>query len=248
MKKIFLFDLHSTHNDEHALFHNNVYKLIMLETAEKLGIVKFITDYETAITAEEDARGVDPGSVFTKSIGQADRYRDQLDRSLDLLVESKTIDFDPNVRDAADRVERILKQSGNLRKLPYDDKSKAYNTRNKKLTTTYAGDVATIGGSALLDQQNAANEDFLNRFGDRASEKALAISGNVRAARVVTDDVYEAIINQVNALAIVNGEADYAEFIDKVNYYVKYNKDVLAARRGRNGENTKPTTPETPAK
>ena len=245
MKKILLFDLHSTHNDEHALFHNNVYKLIMLETAARLGIVKFITDYETAIAAEEAAMGVDPGSVFTTSITQADKYRDQLDRSFDLLVESKTIDFDPNVREAAFRVERILKQSGYLRKLPYDDKSKAYNTRNKKLTTTYAEDVAIIGGNALLDQQNAANEDFLNRFGDRASEKALTISGNVRAARVVTDDVYEAIINQVNALAIVNGEADYANFIDKVNYYVKYNKDVLAARRGRKSDDD---TPETPTK
>jgi hypothetical protein len=244
MKKILLFDLHSTHNDEHALFHNNVYKLIMLESAEKLGIVKFITDYETAIAAEEAAMEVDPGSVFTTSITRADKYRDQLDRSFDLLVESKTIDFDPNVREAAFRVERILKQSGYLRKLPYDDKSKAYNTRNKKLITNYANDVALIGGSALLDQQNAANEDFLNRFGDRASEEALAISGNVRATRVVTDDVYESIINQVNALAIVNGEADYANFIDKVNYYVKYNKDVLAARRGRKKDDDTPETPE----
>jgi len=245
MKKILLFDLHSAHNDEHALFHNNIYKLIMLETAYKLGVVKFIMDYETAIAAEEAAMGVDPGSVFTKSIGQANAYRDQLDRSFDLLVESKTIDFEPAVRDAADRVERILKQSGILRKLPDDDKTKAYSIRNKKLMTTYAADVARMGGTALLDQQNAANEDFINRFGNRANEKALAISGNVRAARVVVDDIYESIINQVNALALINGEADYANFIDKVNYYVKYNKDILAARRGRKSDDN---APESPAK
>jgi hypothetical protein len=248
MKKILLFDLHSTHNDEHALFHNNVYKLIMLEAAVKLGIVKFITDYEVAIAAEEAAMGVDPGSVFTKTITQADGYRDQLDRSFDLLVESKTIDFDPNVRSAAERIERILKQYGLIRKLSYGDKTKAYSTRNKKLNSEYAADVATIGGNILLDQQNIANEEFLNHFGDRASEKAVAISGNVKAARIVVDDIYEAIRNQVNALALVNGEADYANFIDKVNYYVKYNKDVLAARRGRGDEDSKPTTPETPTK
>ena len=89
MKKILLFDLHSTHNDEHALFHNNVYKLIMLETAARLGIVKFITDYETAIAAEEAAMGVDPGSVFTTSITQADKYRDQLPGQVDLRLPSR---------------------------------------------------------------------------------------------------------------------------------------------------------------
>lgn len=248
MKKILFFDLHSAHNDEHALFHNNVYKLIMLETAVKLGIVQLVPDYETAIAAEEAAMGVDPGSVFTKSIGQADVYRDRLDRSFGLLVESKTIDFDPAVCEAANRVERILKQYGILRKHSYGDKTKAYDTRNKKLNTEYATDVALLGGSALLAQQNMANEEFLNHFGDRANEKAVAISGNVKAARAVTDDAYEAIVNHVNALALINGDAVYAEFIDKVNYYVKYNKDVLAARHGRKSDDNTSAASETQAK
>jgi hypothetical protein len=243
MKKILFFDLHSAHNDEHALFHNNVYKLIMLQTAVKLGIVKLIFNYEIAIAAEEAAMGVDPGSVFTKTITQTDGYRDQLDRSFDLLVESKTIDFDPAVCEAANRVERILKQYGIVRKLPYDDKTKAYNTRNKKLSTEYSTDVALLGGSALLAQQNMANEEFMNHFCDRANEKAITISGNVKAARAVVDNAYEAIVNRVNALALINGDADYAEFIDKVNYYVKYNKDVLAARRGRSNGDDAPETP-----
>jgi hypothetical protein len=34
-------------------------------------------------------------------------------------------------------------------------------------------------------------------------------------------------------LALVNGDAEYAEFIDKVNYYVDYYKTTLAARKGR---------------
>ena len=242
MRKILFFDLHSTHNDEHALFHNNVHKLIMLDAAIKLGVIKLIPAYEAGIAAEEAAMAVDAGSVFTKSITQADKYRDQLDRSFDLLVESKTIDSDPLVREAADRIERILKQNKQIRKLSYSDKTKAYNTRNKKLNTEYAADLTTIGGTNSLAKQDAANEDFLTRFGDRASEKAATISGNVKAARAVVDDAYEAIVEQINALALINGDADYADFIDKVNYYVKYYKDLLAARRGRKSDDDTPET------
>jgi hypothetical protein len=56
---------------------------------------------------------------------------------------------------------------------------------------------------------------------------------NVRESRNLTEDTYNAIVEQINALALVNGDADYAEFIDKVNYYVDYYKNTLAARKGR---------------
>ena len=49
----------------------------------------------------------------------------------------------------------------------------------------------------------------------------------------MTEDAYNAIVEQVNALALINGDAQYAEFIDKVNYYVDYYKNTLAARKGR---------------
>jgi hypothetical protein len=47
------------------------------------------------------------------------------------------------------------------------------------------------------------------------------------------EPAYNAIVNQINALALVNADAQYAEFIDKVNYYIGYYKDTVAARKGR---------------
>lgn len=37
---------------------------------------------------------------------------------------------------------------------------------------------------------------------------------------------------KTNALAFVNGNAKYATLIDKINYYIDYNKAVIAARKG----------------
>lgn len=234
MKRINGLDLLVLRNDEHAQFHSDIFKVIMLHTAIKLGVVKLIGKYESAIAAEEAAMLVDQGSVFTKTITQADEYRDQLDRSFNLLVESKTYDYDPVVRESAWRVERILQQYGNLRKLTYNEESKGLTNRSLELNSKYAADVALIGGTELLARGDQANDEFSNHFGDRANEKAAVISGNVRTARQEVDDAYDAIVNQINALALVNGDTDYAEFIDQTNYYVKYYKNVLAARKGRN--------------
>jgi len=234
MKKINGLDLLVLRNDEHAQFHSEISKVIMLHTAIRLGIVKLIDKYESSIAAEEAAMLVDQGSVFTKTITQADEYRDQLDRSFNLLVESKTYDYDPAVRESAGRVERILQQYGNLRKLTYNEESKGLTNRSIELNSKYAADVALIGGTELLARSDQANNEFSNHFGDRANEKAAIISGNVRTARQEVDNAYDAIVNQINALALINGDTDYAEFIDKTNYYVKYYKNVLAARKGRN--------------
>ena len=72
---------------------------------------------------------------------------------------------------------------------------------------------------------------------------AARISSNVRNARIVVDPLYQAIVDQVNALTLVEGETDYAEFIDRLNYYINYYKATVAARRGRKGNNPTPPAP-----
>ena len=244
MKKILFFDLHMTQNDEYAQFQTEVLKLIMLQAAVKLGIVTLLPAYESAMELLAKAMQAELGSVITKTITESDAFRDQLEHGFALFTESKLYHYDPAVQAAADRVKRILDQYNDLRRLPYNKESSAITTRNQQLRSNYAADVETIGGTEWLSHDDAANVEFINHFGDRANEIAARISGNVRDARNKVLDAYEAIITRINALSEVNGDADYAEFIDKVNYYVGYYKDGIAARKGRK----KVVAPAAPAK
>lgn len=242
MKQILTFDTHSLRNDEHAQFHSDVHKLIILQTAIKLGIVILLPVYETALTAEEAAMQVETGSAYTKTIIESDAYRDQLIHGLDLLIESGQYHYNLDVQESARKAKRIWDQYGDLRKLPYNEESSAITNRNKELNNNYASDIATINATEWLSKLDEANNEFINHFGSRANEEAARISGDVRAARNLVDPAFNVIVRQINALVVVNGEANYAEFIDQVNYYIGYYKNAIAARRGRK----KPETVATP--
>lgn len=233
MKKILFFDLHSAQNDEFFQFQSEIHKLILLYAAVQQGIVTLSGDYESALAALTQAMQAELGSVFTKTIIQTDAYRDQLEHGFALGVESKLYHYDPAVQEAAARIKRIWDQYGDLRRLPYNKESSAITNRNQELFTKYATDLSLIDSVEWLTKDDEANKEFIDHFGDRANEEAVRLIGNVRDARNLVEPAYTAIVNQVNALALVNGDAQYAEFIDKVNYYIGYYKDTVAARRGR---------------
>jgi hypothetical protein len=224
------------HNDEHDQLHSDIENLILVETIGKLGITDQYPVYQQARIAEKAALQVEQGSVYTIPITQSDGYRDDLDLGFELLVESHLHHFDPQVQEKAQRVWRILQQYGTIRKLNYNAESSNMTNRNTELITKYAADVAAIGnglGTQWLNKLNEANNQFISHFGDRATEASARISGNVLDARIAVDNAFNDITTRINALVVVNGEANYAAFIDKVNYYINYHKETLAARKGR---------------
>lgn len=233
MKKILFFDLHSMQNLEFSQFCTEISKLIILYTASKLGIVSLAPAFQSALEQLAKALQAEKGSVYTKTIVQSDAYRDQLEHGFSSFVESCLYHYDPAVQTAGEHMQRIIDKYGDLRRLPYNKESAAITNRNTELLTNYAADVATAGATEWLNKDNAANDEFIAHFGERANEEAARLVSNVRESRNLTEDAYNAIIEHVNALALVNGDTDYAEFIDKVNYYVDYYKNTLAARKGR---------------
>jgi hypothetical protein len=240
MKQIIPFFMRDLQNDEHHKFHFDVKKLVDEQTANKLKINPLFASYLTALAGEDAAIKVEQGSIITKTITESDEYRDFLERGFYKFTESQTMSFDPVVRTAAEHILRKLDQYGDLRYLPYQKETDNITTRNAELFSNYAADLATAEATERLTKIDEANNEFDSHFGNRANETAARISSNVRNARILVDPAYQAIVNQINALALVEGEANYAEFIDRVNYYINYYKAGIAARRGRKAATTAP--------
>lgn len=232
MKQVLSFFTRVLHNSEHNQFHFEVKKIFALKPVIKTALGPLFDSYEAAIEVEATALQAELGSAETKTITELDGYRDMLEHGYALNVESKSYHFDPAVRASAERVQRILSQYGDARKLPYNEESSVLSNRNTALKTNYAADLTIMDDTLWVDKLEDANNNFIAHFGDRANEEAARISGNVRDTRIVVDPIYEDIITRVNALAVVNGEADYAELIDQINYYINYYKTTVAARKG----------------
>jgi len=233
MKQIISFGLMPLQNDEHYQFHFDVNKLIQAQTATKLGIVPQYETYGKAISTEDAAMQAERGSAFTKTILEADSYRDQIDHGLALAIESNMYHFNPLIQEDARKVMRIWAQYDDVRRLSYNKQSSATTNRNNELRSNYSTELETMGVTEWLNRSDAANSEFITHFGSRAFEEAARISGNVQSARLVVDPAYNALITQINAMAVVNGDVLYSEFIDQVNYYINYYKTALAARKGR---------------
>ncbi|HJV78063.1 MAG TPA: DUF6261 family protein [Paludibacter sp.] len=241
MKQIIPFFMRDLQNDEHHKFHFDIKKLVDEQTADKLKINPLFASYLTALAGEDAAIKVEQGSIITKTITESDEYRDFLERGFYKFTESQTMSFDPAVRTAAEHILRKLDQYGDLRYLPYQKETDNITTRNAELFSNYAADLATAEATERLTKIDEANNEFDSHFGNRANETAARISSNVRNARILVDPAYQAVVNQINALVLVEGEANYAEFIDRVNYYINYYKAGIAARRGRKAATTSPT-------
>ena len=64
--------------------------------------------------------------------------------------------------------------------------------------------------------------------------------GIVKQTRQSTDEAYRSLVDLVNALAVVNGDAPYATFIDHVNVRIDQQKSVLKGRATRGAKDDSP--------
>lgn len=236
MKQIITFSQRYLHNGEHDQLHNNLSTEIENETAEKLGITHEVTAYNVARADEKLALQKELGSAHTHPISECDGYRDELDLGFCMLIESHLYHPDTKIRENARLIQRIIDQHGNLRKLNYSDEASKLSIRNAEIKTKYTVELASIANGIAtywLDKLTNANDEFIIKFGIRGDEETVKFILTVSEARNVTDKAWEAIVKRINALVIVNGEAPYASFIDKVNYYIEYNKNTINNRKAK---------------
>lgn len=241
MKQIIPFFFRNLRNGEHDQLHNNFETEINAETAKKLNIEAELAPYLAARGNEKLALQAELGSAYTLNVTESDGFRDETDKGFCMFVESHLYHPDPEVRESARKINRIIDQYGNVRKLTYNDESSQMTNRNVEIVKNYAADLAKLGkgwGTAWLNSLDTANNQFVDHFGTRASDEATQVVINTLEARAATDAAWEAIARRINALVVVNGEADYAAFIDKVNYYIDYNKGLISARKAKKDSGT----------
>ena len=92
----------------------------------------------------------------------------------------------------------------------------------------FAEHVKALSLSAFVEKLKAANEDVRSLTSQRTDERSAKTAGALKAARAVTDEAYRMLVLHVNAHALLEGEAEYAAFIDYANTEIDhFRKDVL---------------------
>lgn len=96
------------------------------------------------------------------------------------------------------------------------------------LEGTYKQQVEALSLGEFVTCMKEANERVNRLLDQRGNEQVGTTVGALKASRKATDEACRMLVKMVNALALVEGEKDYAAFIDRTNTeIVRYKREVL---------------------
>jgi hypothetical protein len=206
---------------------------LLSEQATVLGDNSLIPALQAAVTNESIAYEVEQGSIITKLIEDSDELRERYCSGLGYLVEMGLCHFDFMKAEAARVVKRVITKYGNMRAKTNVEETTAIRSMASELINPenlpYSTKLGAIEWITKIDEEN---EEFSVLFASRNKENGKRPSGCTRDARLITDPAYNAIVDRINALVIVNGEANYNSFITELNGIIEGLKTTIAQQQG----------------
>lgn len=221
MKKINGINIARINNAAHTMFVHEVItaaeenERLAKETGEKIAAIK------AALAEERSYMGRSRKSFLTDSIAAADMARDQLYKAYRRCVSAYTRMPDKEIADAAATLAQHLKSykldtASNLM-----EESGAMHRFLATLTERHADKLEKLSLTAMVEAMQKQTDLVMKYYSDRTSEMAKLEHGAMKRAKKRTSELYREYVEIVNALAIINGDSDYAKFIDYVNQVIK---------------------------
>ena len=263
MSEITALNLGLLQQDEDFGFHNIALAEFQKCTDSK--ITELVNNYKAKYDLFDETMKVGGGeNVLSYDVTRLDQIRDEAYVGLKRQNNVALNDFDPVNAEIARQVDIILRRNGDPTALPYLAENSAIINLvqdleafdNHEEEEQRPGELSLPASSPLdgvslegvtnrlqkigLDRWVArlkeANEKFITFFTDRNSQQATLVTGATKAARQETDTAYRAVVKRLNALAEINGDADYLEIINEMNRLIDRQRAILATRKTLNAK------------
>jgi hypothetical protein len=236
--KIKDFSLVRLRNEEHFQFFTSFRDLVLVFTVAALKIELLFNLFLAAYANELEALNIIRKNSISDDLVDADDERDSVFRGYCDAVKSALNHFNADVRAAAKRLQVVLDTYGNLAIKPYDAETGGLNSLINDLTTTYAADIATVGLAGWVTELAAKNKAFDDLKNNRYSNEAAKTILRMKEERVKTDALYRQLVERINALIVVEGEAAYAGFVGELNKRIEGYDNTIALRRSKGKKST----------
>ena len=135
---------------------------------------------------------------------------------------------------AAGRAKAVIDKYGNPAYLPQLQESAILHSLSQELREALAaGDLEGLGIEVWLDDLEAKENAYSSASKKRLAELSSRQVGAVQQARRSADAAYRNLVEGVNLLATLHGDASFADFISRLNVMVAEEKEVLKGRATR---------------
>lgn len=248
MKEIYDINIQRMNNGAHFTFVSNILARAEADTAVKEKASELVSNFKTAVSAEDEALKISQKSLLTDEIAKADSDRDALYAGYKKAVEAFLAMPIADMAQAAKVLAQHIKDYKINTAGQLDKETGLLVNFITDLEDKYSAQVAKLGLTAFVTNLKEANERVRMLTLQRTNEKMGVTVGSLKVARTASDDAYRALVKMVNALALVFGEKDYTAFIDYVNTEIThYKREVLNQKStatstsgGSAGDSTKP--------
>lgn len=231
MKEIYDINIQRMNNGAHFTFVSNILARAEADTAVKGKASELVSNFKTAVNAEDEALKISQKSLLTDDIAKADIDRDALYAGYKKAVEAFLAMPIADMAQAAKVLAQHIKDYKINTAGQLDKETGLLVNFITDLEDKYSAQVAKLGLTAFVINLKEANERVRMLTLQRTNEKMGVTVGALKAARTASDDAYRALVKMVNALALVYGEKDYTAFIDYVNTEVThYKREVIGQK------------------
>ncbi|MBD5446456.1 MAG: hypothetical protein HDR32_01600 [Treponema sp.] len=227
MREIQSIFLGNMNNAAHFLFVSNMAGRAEKDSAVSEKCKAQVAALRAAVTAEDESLQISAKSLTTDKIAAADRLRDQLYAGYKKAVAGYAGFPMESLADAAKVLQQHIKDYKIDVQAQLDKETGLLVNFVQDLEGKFAEQVKALSLSAFVEKLKAANEEVRELTGQRTDERSAKTAGALKAARVASDEAYRLLTMHVNAHALIEGDADYAAFIDYANTEIDHFKQEV---------------------
>ncbi|MDR2472028.1 MAG: DUF6261 family protein [Tannerella sp.] len=217
----------------HIEFHKLGYG-ICVKYATVIGAQPLIDDYGAAVIREGEIFNWVRCSAFTDKKVKSDHRRDGVYLGITGIARVNLRHFDPQVQDAALHIDNLLSGYGDVPNMGYDAETAAIESVIIRLRSEgYASAVQLLGLTPWINELETVNNEFKKYVDDTAQEEINRPNIAPKEARHHSESALRLIIDRIEALITLNGEASFAGFIAEYNTLVKHYNTLVREHYGR---------------
>ena len=192
-----------------------------------------VTAFETAFNAFDTALKASATNPATASATDADVERDQSWRAANAYVKAMCSHPTADIANAASEAKSLFDKYGDPTSLAQTEESGILHNLLQDLEAFDSAKRTSLALDVWITDLQEKEDAFLAAAAQRTEEDAARQVGIVKETRTAADAAYRSLVDTVNALAMINGDAEYATFIDHVNAVIDRQKSILKARTTR---------------
>jgi hypothetical protein len=230
------FNLANLRNEEWFQFFTEFKALVEQYYPGMLNIEELFAVFIMLYVDVDQALEVIRKSATTEQLVEADNDRDIDFRGFVDAVKSALSHFDPAKSEAARRLQIVLDQYGNVARKSYDAETASIYNLVQEMNGAHAADIALLGLGDWITRLDADNKAFEVLKNTRYSEEEGKPAFRVRELRKKIDSNYRDMLDRIDASILLNGETQYAAFVNAHNIRVDHYNNIIAQRKGRNAK------------